>query len=235
MRSPGWPRAPSCRERRLNITLYQTGDPTIQYEVLRATGRTARAFCRNNGLRYECFVGVRWGSQNWHSTFNRIVYLTDRVREGYAGWIICLDPDSFVQDLHFNVGEYLADKAGFAMIGASAEGTAAFSDLNFGCVIYNLSRPFMHQLIGESFEYMTEAALEAGGASGARKLDGQGILQTVLARHPDMANQIHREDWRFMASPSASFLRTAAPVPGLSFAERAAYVSARTEEVMAYS
>ena len=217
----------------MEVTLFQTSDAFNYYEMLQVTSETARAFCRNRGVNYEAFVGLRRGNQGWHSTYNRVVYLADRVREGYQGWILHLDADAFINDINFDVRSYLADKDRYAMIGAPSGATEHFWDMNIGIMFFNMGHPFMIKMSQDWFAYLDRFDLATDAAGWSQSIsDDQAMFHELLMKQPDHAGDILLESWDFMNSPRSSFVRQMMRFPGVSFEERLAHIKARVAEAM---
>ncbi|WP_174300684.1 hypothetical protein [Caulobacter sp. S45] len=215
----------------MEITLFQTSDPFSYYKMLHITSETARAFCRNRQVKYEAFIGLRRGNQNWHSTYNRVVYLADRVREGYDGWILHLDADAYVNDVNFDIWTYLADKGGYAMIGAPSGATEHFWDMNIGIMFFNLGHPFMIEMARDWFAYLDRFDLARDATGWSESIsDDQAMFHELLMRHPDRAGEVLLESWDFMNAPRSSFVRQMMRFPGVSFEERLANIEARVAE-----
>ena len=217
----------------MEVTLYQTSDAFSYFEMLQVTSETALALCRNRQLRSEAFVGLRRGNKNWHSTYNRIVYLADRVREGYKGWILHLDADAFVNDINFDVRSYLADKDGYAMIGAPSGATEHFWDINIGIMFFNMNHPFMLKMTEDWFAYLDKYDLARDATGWSQSIsDDQAMFHELLMKQTAHEGDVLLESWDFMNSPRSSFVRQMMRFPGVSFEERLAHIRARVAEAM---
>ena len=217
----------------MEVTLFQTSDAFKYYEMLNVTSETARAFCRNRQVRYEAFIGLRRGNQNWHSTYNRVVYLADRVREGYKGSILHLEADAFVNDINFDVRDYLADKGDYAMIGAPSGATDHFWDMNIGIMFFNMGHPFMVEMSRDWLAYLDRFDLARDAPGWSENIsDDQAMFHELLMKRPERAGEVFLESWDFMNAPRSSFVRQMMRFPGVSFEERLANIRARVAEAM---
>ena len=218
----------------MRIKLYQTADANVYFDMLMATSRTARAFCRNQDIAYEAFVGVRRGWQGWHATYNRISYLFDLLIEGYDGWVLHLDADAYVEDLRFDLHGYLADKGQYAVIGARAGGSDHFWDINIGVLMVNMGHPVMKELAREWYGYLCRYDLTVDTSAWHESIsDDQAMLQELMANRPHCVELVLHEPWEFLNSHYASFVRQRMRQPGLSFEARLADLQSRVDEVMA--
>ena len=218
----------------MRIKLFQTSDARVYLDMLMSTSRTARAFCSNRDIAYEAFIGVRRGWQGWHATYNRIPYLFDLLIEGYEGWVLHLDADAYVQDLHFDLRSYLADKSRFAIIAAPGGGSDYFYDINIGVLLINMGHPAMKELAREWYAYLCRYDLTHDKSNWYESIsDDQAMLQELLSNRPHWADSILHESWDFFNSPRASFVRQLMRTPDMSFETRLADIQSRVEQVMA--
>ncbi len=218
----------------MRIKLFQTSDAYAYFDMLGATSQTARAFCRRADVAYECFIGVRRGWQGWHATYNRIPYMFDLLMEGYDGWVLYMDADAYVNDLDFDLRSYLADKGGYALIGARAGGSDFYWDLNIGVLLMNMGHPLMKELAREWYAYLSRYDLTTDASGWAERIsDDQAMLQELLAQRPQSEAAVLHESWDFINSHYASFVRQLMRSTDLPFPDRVAALQARVAEVMA--
>jgi hypothetical protein len=72
----------------MQAIVIQTADSERYKPLLDITAAASQRFCHNHKLPYLKFVGIKRGVHPWQAAFNRIVILSDILRQGYNGWVI---------------------------------------------------------------------------------------------------------------------------------------------------
>lgn len=217
----------------MEVTVFQTSDAFNYYEMLQITAETARTLCWRQSLTYESFVGIRKGRQAWHSTYNRIPYLREKLNEGYRGWVLHLDADAFVQDPDFDVRSYLAERSRFALIGAPSGASDNFWDINIGVFFLNLAHPTTQDLIIYWSDYLARYDLKNDtSAWSVAFADDQAMVHEYLSQRPETEQHLLLEPWEFMNAPQASFVRQLMRHPSVTFEQRVQNIRDQVGEVM---
>src|SRR6266436_878993 len=81
----------------MDIICLQTADPFDYYEMLSETSKTVRLYCKDNGIHYHCYIGVKRGYFSWHANFNRIYMVKEVLDSGFRGWIYTSMPTPILQ------------------------------------------------------------------------------------------------------------------------------------------
>jgi len=218
----------------MDLILMQTSDPYRYYDMLVATARTARGFCRRAGVQYQSFVGFKRGNRDFHATYNRIPMLRELIRDGYSGWVLYMDADAWIHDLDFPVHDYLADKGRYAMIGnlARPESTE-FWEMNIGVMFFNLGHPFTQDVVEHWSAYLDLYDLaEQAIHWNVEVPDDQGMFHQILDKRYDAAPWVFHESKDVLNSPWATFIRQALRAENVSFEERLRSVQEQVEAVM---
>ncbi len=131
----------------LKVKFIQTSDSLFYKRMLDATSQVVLAYCEQHQFDYESYVGIKRGILPWHATYNRIPLLKEIEASGYDGWLFYLDADAYIQDLDFDLREYLADKGHYAGIFAGHHSEGVSYTINAGGFALNLAHPVARQLI----------------------------------------------------------------------------------------
>jgi hypothetical protein len=214
--------------------MIQSCDPFLYFDMLVASSRSNREFCRRSGVAYAAFVGVRRGFHPWQAAFNRICLLHDYVVQGFGGWVIYLDADAFVWDLDFDVRGYLSARShNAAVLTPSGLGVPDWS-VNDGVAFFNLSDPVGRCLVRawhDAFSRVDEQELRAAGRWDLTTND-QDMLQAILRGNPWLRRHVFLERPELLNSRDGRFIRQVlrAQIPDL--AARTRVVAAEAEEAL---
>lgn len=223
----------------MTVTLLQTADAIFYYPMLLETAKTVRAFCERNGYAYEQYVGIKRGFMPWQASFNRVYLLKEMLDRGVDGWVLYLDADAFIQDLDFDLSQYLEDRADSAAIFAGYSSCEKPYDINSGGFAINLSHPIGKAIVVDWYTAcMNVPSVDFNSAVHWQQdvANDQYILFKILERYVEdlgiasmlmfeRANQSYVNNGPFIGQ----FLRSMFP----SFATRLAAVKAKVAEVIA--
>jgi hypothetical protein len=188
--------------------IFQTADPNEYHDMLFETSRTVREFCRRQKIKYESYVGIKRGYQNWHATYNRIVMFDEYIRRGFRGWAVYMDADAYVVDLNFDFLTYLCDKSEFAAIMIPSQATPNFWDVNAGVIVLNLERPSAHLIVQQwisQFMAVSDDVMRNSEPFGAE--NDQVLLHRILTENENLWPEVFLESPKLMNSQDASFIR----------------------------
>ncbi|WP_203074276.1 hypothetical protein [Falsiroseomonas ponticola] len=192
----------------IDAILHQTADAEAYLPMLSATLPANREFCRRHGIRLEAFIGIRRGCHPWHAAFNRLAFLRDRLAEGFRGWAIYLDADAFVAEMDFDIGAYLAARAGSALVVPPGAGRGDW-DVNSGVMLWNFAQA-PARLMAERwialFDAIPDAALRQAAAWDEVEND-QRLLHRVLQADPALTATIHRESDQLIGYQHSRFIK----------------------------
>lgn len=179
--------APLCAE---PVVFYQTAAGSFYEKMLAATETLHRAYCRDNGLDYLGFVGVRRGFHPWQASFNRIEHLHDLLTSGFRGWFVYLDADAVICQPQFDLRRYLGKRHSCALI--AAPGGEGKWNINNGIFFLNLGHALGREIAmrwhaafhrAVSIEMLREAAEPWQRLADGREFpDDQHLLQMELLR-----------------------------------------------------
>lgn len=189
--------------------LVQTCDPFVYFDLLTASSRANRAFCRRHGIAYAAFIGIKRGFHSWQAAFNRIVLLQEYLEQGYEGWVLYLDADAFVADPIWDVRAYLADKSEFAAVLTPGGENVPDWAVNDGVGFFNLRDPACAQLIDawyRAFMAVPDAALRAASHWGLTTND-QDMLQAILRDQTDLRERVFLESPALINAREAQLVR----------------------------
>lgn len=189
--------------------ILQTADADRYAPMLAITATNVREYCRRQGFAYESFLGIKRGFHPWQATFNRIPMLEELVARGFAGWVVYLDADAYIQDLDFDLTAYLADKQDRAAILATSGVSGEHWDINAGVALINLGHPLGRALVEQwaagfaahSDETLRNASEWMGPGN------DQDLLHQILQRDAVIADAVLVEPMAFINGPHASFIR----------------------------
>ena len=189
--------------------LLQTCDPFVYFDLLGASSRANRAFCRRHDIAYAAFIGVKRGFHPWQAAFNRIVLLHEYLEQGYDGWVLYLDADAFVADPDWDLRGYLADKSDFAaVLTLSGEHVPDWA-VNDGVGFFNLHDPACADLIiawYRAFMAIGDAQLRGASYWGLTAND-QDLLQAILRHSPSLSARVFLESPALINSREARYIR----------------------------
>ncbi len=189
--------------------MVQTCDPFLYFDMLVASSRSNRVFCRRWGLAYAAFVGIKRGFHPWQAMFNRILLLQEYLEQGYGGWVLYLDADAYVWDLGFDIKRYLADKSSYAaVLTPSGIGVPAWS-VNDGVAFFNLGHEAGRRLVAAwhaSFMRVSDDALRAAGRWELVRND-QDMLQAILREDAWLREHVFLEATELINSREARCIR----------------------------
>ena len=132
----------------MNVLFLQTADSTRYAPMLRLTGQTVEAYASRHGHSYNSFLGVKRGFHPWHAVYNRIEMLTSLMVEGYTGWAVYLDADSYIHGQDFDLRAYLAGKENIAFIAApDLADPPLWWRINDGVFAINLGHPMAVRIL----------------------------------------------------------------------------------------
>jgi hypothetical protein len=132
----------------VNVLFLQTADSTRYAPMLRVTGQTVQAYATRHGHSYNSFLGIKRGFHPWHAVYNRIEMLTSLMVEGYTGWAVYLDADSYVHGQDFDLRAYLAGKEKLAFIAApDLADPPLWWRINDGVFAINLGHPMAVRIL----------------------------------------------------------------------------------------
>ncbi|MDR3505599.1 MAG: DUF4214 domain-containing protein [Acidocella sp.] len=132
----------------MNVLFLQTADSTRYAPMLRVTGQTVQAYASCHGHSYNSFFGIKRGFHPWHAAYNRIEMLTSLMVEGYTGWAVYLDADSYIHGQEFDLRAYLAGKENLAFIAApDLADPPLWWRINDGVFAINLGHPMAVRIL----------------------------------------------------------------------------------------
>jgi hypothetical protein len=191
------------------VKFLQTADPTKYARLLEASAPSTRAFCAINGYEYEAHIGIKRGRRAWHATFNRIDLLNEALGAGFDGWIVYLDADSFVVDLHFDLRSYLQQHASAPLIArAVIPDKAPTWNINAGVLMCNMRHPQTARLI-RTWKRLFDLWCGAGLLllpPRLAPLNDQILLHWALRLNPDIIRAVRFEHPDFINGALASFI-----------------------------
>jgi len=129
----------------IEVKVIQTTDPFVYHGLYSVTSRANIEFCRCQGIDYLGYVGLRVGCFPWHATYNRIPLLDDIMRDGYRGWVIYLDADSYVANPSFDIRSFLRKRISHSLI--AAPGGDQKWNINAGILMFNFACGFARSVI----------------------------------------------------------------------------------------
>jgi hypothetical protein len=179
----------------MDIICLQTADPYAYYEMLCETSKTVRLYCKDNGIVYHCYIGIKRGYFGWHASFNRIYMLKEMLDSGFKGWILYVDADAYIADLNFDLRDYLRDKNGYAMILRPGAFTGEFYDVNIGVMLINASSEHAIWLVDQwlaAFRQVPDDTLRSAFDWGSVPHD-QELFQRILSDNPDLEPHILKD------------------------------------------
>jgi hypothetical protein len=193
----------------LRVKFVQTADPEKYARLLEASAPSTRAFCAIKGYDYEAFVGLKRGWHPWHATFNRIDLLNDALENGFDGWIVYLDADSFVVDLKFDFTAYLQLHADAPLIARAVNPQKAPTwNINAGVLIFNMMHPQTAGLI-KTWKRWLDVLQRAGVLLLPPRLtpvNDQILLHWILRLNPALVRAIRFEHPDFINGALSSFI-----------------------------
>jgi hypothetical protein len=216
------------------IIFTQTSDANRYYQMLLATARTVREFCRRHGHGYENYVGIKRGVHGWQAAFNRIFQMQELIERGHAGWVIHMDADAYIQDLDFDLTTYLSTKADRAGVLMTIPGSEHPWSLNSGVMMVNLGHVEARRMVGlwmDAFMALDNDWLVRSD----RMLDydnDQEMLYKVLCREPAIRDAMHYEGADFMSVSDSRFIRQYLTAYTTDLPERIAIIERLTNEVL---
>lgn len=216
------------------ITIFQTSDQSKYLKMLDATSATTRLYCARHGYEFHSFIGVWRGFHNWHATYNRIPYLMNQLEMGNRGWILYMDADAYVNNIDFDLREYLKDKTNYAIIGAGGGGKDVYWDINIGVFLINLGHEFARLIIKKWHEFFMSYSDEQLQKALTWEKDipsDQGMMHMTLDKFPEHAADVLRAETSFINSPHASFVRQILRAGWTNFDEREKKVIALANEI----
>lgn len=181
----------------MKIMFLQSADAVHYRPFLDVTSATIKEYCARHGTEYEAFIGLKRGIHPWQAALNRIPILKGHVDQGFSGWIIYMDADSYIADLDFDLRTYLSGKADYAMIAAPSGVTPPrWWDVNNGVVAFNLTHPLACDLIGRWHDRLAMNSDEALAGEGrwSDVVDDQHIFHESLMEIEDLAEHLFRDD-----------------------------------------
>ena len=191
------------------IKFLQTADAIKYARMLAVSAPSTRAFCAAHGFAYEAFVGLKHGWHPWHATYNRIAMLNEALDAGFEGWLVYLDADAFVVDLHFDLPGYLRGFADKAMIvRPSVPGQQMTWRINAGVLVFNTHHRVAVDIIrwwGRLFR-ASRLAGQLALPPHLSLVDDQKLLQGLLWSRAAMRRHVHYEDPALINSGHASFI-----------------------------
>ncbi len=132
----------------MNVLFLQTADAARYAPMLRLTGQTVQAYASRHGHSYNSFLGIKRGFHPWHAAYNRIEMLTSLMVEGYTGWAVYLDADSYIHGQDFDLRAYLAGKEHLALIAApDLADPPLWWRVNDGVFAINLGHPMAVRIL----------------------------------------------------------------------------------------
>jgi len=179
----------------MDIICLQTADPFDYYEMLCDTSKTVRLYCKDNGIHYHCYIGIKRGYFNWHASFNRIYMVKEILDSGFRGWILYVDADAYIANLKFDLTGYLKDKHGYAMILRPGAFTGEFCDVNIGVMLINGSSERAGRLVDQwltAFLQVPDGVLRRASDWGSIPHD-QELFQKILSDNPDLEPYILKD------------------------------------------
>ena len=172
----------------MDIICLQTADPDAYYDMLCDTSQTVRLYCQENGIRYQCFIGIKRGYFNWHASFNRIYMIKEVLDSGFRGWILYLDADAYIANLKFDLKNYLKDKGEYAILVRPGSFNGNFWDINIGVMLINSNASCTRWLIDQwlsAFLRVPDETLRSASGWGVIPHD-QELLEKILWDNPDL-------------------------------------------------
>ena len=190
------------------VTMFQTADSEKYAEMIAISSPCNRKYCETHGLEFERFLGIKRGFHPWQACFNRIVYLKQKLDEGYAGWVFYLDADAYVYDHEFDVRDIISRNLGdyyFAPGGL----TGHKWDVNDGVFLINLgSEPgkalveaWYNHFMGTSDHELREAV------DWNMVPSDQPRLHEILRNRPDLLARLTLLPREVFNNEHASFVR----------------------------
>lgn len=198
------------------MRVIQTSDEVRYRPLFNITSQANRKFCELHGIPFRPFVGLKQGDQPWHATFNRIPLLSELIEDGYRGWVLYLDADSYVYDLNFDITAYLAQNERWSVIGAP--GGAGRWQANAGILFFNLSRPAALEVVAE-WRRLFEEAYPGDRLHGLSDWpegmpDDQSLLHRLMHERSDHEDVLKLEPLTFFGGSSSSFIRQVLRIHG---------------------
>jgi len=143
----------------MTILFMQTADPHSYYEMLSSTSRTVRRYCLLNGFQYCQYIGIKRGYVGWQATYNRIFLLKELLDSGQRGWVFYLDADAYIEDMNFDLSEYLSDKRDCAAIFSGHLNGIPYS-INAGGFAVNLDHPSGRSFVFDYYAMVQQLGLD---------------------------------------------------------------------------
>jgi len=218
------------------ILFLQTSDPVAYRSMLLLSNATVHAYCEKHSFVSETYIGIKRGCHPWHAAFNRILILNELISSGRDGWAVYMDADAYINDLDFDLREYLAAHANAAMIFAPSWVTDQWWDVNDGVFFINMGSQEAKQIVRlwlDKFMTYSDGDLRNAFRFESGIPGDQYMLHTVFQNFPyfkehvhiDRSNAINSMDARFIRQ----FMRSHADTP----VERLAHIEREVSRVLA--
>ena len=206
----------------MNIIILQSCDDEQYIDMFDVSNQTVQKFCVRHGIPTEAYIGVKRGYKPWHAMYNRIVMIKNLLDSGYRGWILWLDADAFIRDFDFDLKNYLGKNEEKSLIIVNSGASPEKWDVNDGVFMLNLGRHF-GRLVALSWylQFMSITDEQLRNSENWHSVpDDQVMLQWHLKKQSNLDAEIHYEDWSFMNSTFASFVRQIMRSEAGDFAKR---------------
>ncbi len=214
--------------------MLQTCDPFLYFDLLAASSRANREFCRRSGLAYAAFIGIKRGFHPWQAMFNRIVLLMEYLEQGYGGWVLYLDADAYVWDLGFDIRGYLAERSRYGAVLTPSGIDVPDWSVNDGVAFFNLGVEPGRRLVTawhEAFMRLTDDELRAAG-QWELVVNDQDMLQGALRAEREFREYVHLESPELINSRDARYIRQVLRAQEPDFAERTRVIEAEVAEAL---
>ena len=123
------------------VIIIQTSDGVRYKPMMDITEALHRKYCQRWGYEYRRFDGIKRGFKPWHAAFNRIYMVLELLAEGTYDWILHMDADGVIVDIHKSLSEYL--DPGFALVACrgSTDDPNVTWNVNNGIMFINARHP----------------------------------------------------------------------------------------------
>jgi len=132
------------------ILMLQTSDSQKYTPIINASSKFNELYCKNNGIQYQKFIGLKRGIAPHHATLNRVFLLKELLDEGFSGWVLYLDADAIVANPAINIKGHFAnlrENGKSAQLYSVDDDKNTYWNVNAGVLAIDLSTKFSSKLI----------------------------------------------------------------------------------------
>ncbi len=219
----------------MNISIIQTCDGSLYKPMLDATEAVNRAYASKHGYGYWRWDGVKRGTELWHSTFNRIYLIGEKIQSNpQCEWIFYIDADAVVFDFERKLEEFL-DPAYLLIACAGRTRPNNHWDLNAGVLFFNArharAREVLRAWAGghEAVHPDFSSANNDAFVELVTPVDDQTVLQRFLFKNPGLA-KIYQGNDISAFNYDGPFIRQQLRAKNVPFEKRVAALRALCEE-----